>query len=581
MRRLYAYMHRYRWRYVFGLVCLLVTASLAMAIPYFLKRAVEVIEHDRALHGLVFYVAIIIGMAIVQGLARAFSRFVIFNIGRDIEYDLRNDLFRQLQALPQSFYQRSQTGDLMSRLVNDIGAVRMMIGPGILNFINTPIYYVYAVSIMVTISVPLTFFSLAAYPLVLWIVKRLSRQLMERTVKVQEGLAALSARAQENLAGMTVVKAYALEREEIANFEKMNGEFQEQSLALARVRGFIAPIMKLVSSAGILVVLWFGGWQVIRGRIGIGDLVAFIAYLHLLAWPTMALGWMLSILQRGRASMKRLDHVFAAEPEIVGPRSNGEAPVERGEIELEDVRFAYPGARKSANVLDGVRLRIPPGGTLAIVGRTGAGKTTLVQLIPRLFDPQSGVVRIDGRDVRSMSLATLRRALGVVPQDPFLFSKTIRENIAFGIDGNGEADERVRWAARVAGLEQDLAALPRGLETPVGERGITLSGGQKQRVSLARALAIDPKILIFDDALSSVDSETERRILHHLRESFPGRTRIVISHRLSTVRGADTIVVLDDGAIVESGKHEELMRRGGVYAEMFEQQRVENELGAL
>ena len=580
MRRLYAYMLRYKWRYMFGFVCLLATATVAMIIPYFLKRAVEVIEHDRALRGVRFYVLLIVGLALVQGVARTFSRFTIFNIGRDIEYDLRNDLFAHLETLPQSYYQRSQTGDLMSRLVNDIGAVRMMIGPGILNFINTPVYYVYAVSIMVTISVPLTVFSLTAYPVVLWIVKRLSRQLMERTVKVQEGLALLSSRAQENLSGMTVVKAYALEDSEIASFERMNAEFQEQSLALARVRGIIVPVMKLVSSAGILVVLWFGGWLVIRGRVGIGDLVAFIAYLHLLAWPTMAMGWMLSILQRGRASMMRLEHIFVAEPEIVGPPGDGEAPIERGEIEFDGVRFAYPG-RRSPDVLSNVQLRIPAGSTMAIVGRTGAGKTTLVNLIPRLFDPASGSVRIDGRDVRTIPLATLRHALGLVPQDPFLFSTTIRDNIAYGLSGNGEVDEKVRWAATVAGLEKDLEMLPRGLETPVGERGITLSGGQKQRVTLARAFAVDPKILIFDDALSSVDSETERRILRQLRESFPDRTRLVISHRLSTVRGADHIVVLDEGRIVEVGTHDDLLRRGGVYAEMFLEQMVENELEAL
>jgi ATP-binding cassette, subfamily B, multidrug efflux pump len=394
MRRLYVYMLRYKWRYVFGFVCLLATATVAMIIPYFLKRAVEVIEHDRELSGLRFYVLLIVGLALVQGVARTFSRFTIFNIGRDVEYDLRNDLFAHLETLPQSYYQRSQTGDLMSRLVNDIGAVRMMIGPGILNFINTPVYYVYAVSIMVTISVPLTVFSLTAYPVVLWIVKRLSRQLMERTVKVQEGLALLSSRAQENLSGMTVVKAYALEDSEIASFERMNAEFQEQGIALARVRGIIVPVMKLVSSAGILVVLWFGGWLVIRGRVGIGDLVAFIAYLHLLAWPTMAMGWMLSILQRGRASMMRLEHIFVAEPEIVGPPSDGEAPIGRGEIEFDEVRFAYPG-RRSPDVLSNLQLRIPAGSTMAIVGRTGAGKTTLVNLIPRLFDPASGSVRID------------------------------------------------------------------------------------------------------------------------------------------------------------------------------------------
>ncbi len=585
MRRLYAYMLRYRRRYLAGFFFLLVTATLAMIIPYFLKRAVEVIERDRTLNGLVFFVLLIIGMALVQGVARTFSRFLIFNIGRDIEYDLRNDLFAHLEKLSPSFYQRSQTGDLMSRLVNDIGAVRMMIGPGILNFINTPVYYVYAVSIMLTISIPLTLLSLTAYPLVLWLVKHLSRTLMERTVKVQEGLAALSARAQENLSGMTVVKAYALEDAEVESFKRINAEFQRQSLALARVRGFIAPVMKLVSSAGILVVLWFGGWLVIRDRVGIGDLVAFIAYLHLLAWPTMALGWMLSIVQRGRAAMMRLEHIFAAEPEIVDPPAvalgNGMAPIERGEIEFEGVRFAYPAVRKRHDVLEDVNVRIPAGSTVAIVGRTGAGKTTLVNLVPRLFDPLAGSVRIDGRDVRSLSLTTLRRALGVVPQDPFLFSTSIRENIAYGLSGNGEIDEKVKWAATVAGLERDLEALPRGLETPVGERGITLSGGQKQRVTLARALAVDPKILVFDDALSSVDSETERRILRHLRESFPDRTRVVISHRVSTVRGADTIVVLDGGRIVETGTHEELLRSGGVYAEIFEEQMVENELEEL
>ncbi len=578
MHRLYAYMRRYRSRYAFGFVCLLVTATLAMLIPYFLKRAVEVIEHDRDLKGLGSYVLLIVGMALVQMVSRTFSRFVIFNIGRDIEYDLRNDLFRHLETLPVAFYQRSQTGDLMSRMVNDVTAVRMMLGPGILNFINTPVYYVYAVTIMLTISVPLTFLSLTAYPVVLWIVKRLSRQLLERTVKVQEGLAALSTRAQENLAGMAVVKAYALEDSEIRNFEKMNQEFQQQSLALARVRGFIAPVMKMVSSAGILVVLWFGGWLVIRGKVGMGDLVAFIAYLHLLAWPTMALGWMLSILQRGRAAMIRLEHIFTATSDIVAPPANGEAAVERGELEIEGVRFAYPSARKAPEVLEDATLHVPAGSTLAIVGRTGAGKTTLVNLIPRLFDPVAGTVRIDGRDVRSMSLATLRRALGVVPQDPFLFSTTIRENIAYGLNGNGEVDEKVRWAARVAGLEKDLEALPRGLETPVGERGITLSGGQKQRVTLARAIATDPKVLIFDDALSSIDSETEKRILGELRESFPDRTRIVISHRVSTVRSADRIVVVEGGRIVESGRHEDLVRSGGAYAEMFEEQMVEDAL---
>ncbi len=581
MRRLYAYMLRYQWRYVGGLLSLLVTATFAMLIPVLLRRAVDVIEHDPTLGGLTWIIGSILGLALVQAVARTFSRVLIFNIGRDIEYDLRNDLFAHLAKLSLCYYQRQQTGDLMSRLVNDIGAVRMLIGPGVLNFVNTPVYYLYAVSIMLTISVPLTFLSLTAYPVVLWLVKRMSRQLMERTVKVQEGLSELSARAQENLAGMTVVKAYALENLEIEKFKRMNAAFQALSLELARVRGFIAPFMKIVSSAGILVVLWYGGWLVIRDELGMGDLVAFMAYLHLLAWPTLALGWMLSILQRGRAAMKRLEHIFSAEPDLVGPAADGIASITRGEVELDRVSFAYPGYRAAPEVLKHVTLRVPAGSTVAIVGRTGEGKTTLGNLIPRLFDPAAGSVRIDGRDVRSMPIATLRRAMGVVPQDPFLFSSTIRENIAYGLAGNGETDERVRLVADVAGLTKDLETFPRGFETPVGERGITLSGGQKQRVTLARALAIDPTILILDDALSSVDTETERRILARLREAFPDRTRLVISHRLSTLRGADQIVVLDGGRIVETGTHESLMRKAGVYAEIFQEQMLEAELESL
>lgn len=581
MGRLFAYMARYRARYAFGLACLVATATFAMAIPYLLKKAVEVVERDRTLEGLGVYVLAVIGLAILQGLVRTFSRFVIFNVGRDIEYDLRNDLFAHLETLSPSYYHRQQTGDLMSRLVNDISAVRMLLGPGILNFVNTPVYYLYAVSIMLTIDARLTVLSLVAYPVVLVIVKRTSRQLMERTVRVQEGLAELSSRAQENLSGMGAVKAYALEGEEIERFRKMNERFQETSLGLASVRGLIMPVMKVVSNAGILVVLWYGGRLVIRNEITIGDLVAFMGYLHLLAWPTMAMGWMLSILQRGRAAMSRLEHIFIAEPEIVGPEGNGEVLVGSGLVELENVTFAYPGSREASRVLDGVSLRIEPGETVAVVGRTGAGKTTLAQLVPRLFDPTSGTVRIDGRDVRTLPLASLRRSLGVVPQDPFLFSTTIRENVAFGLSGNGANDAKIAFVTEVAALGDDLAALPRGLETPVGERGITLSGGQKQRVTLARALAADPKILVLDDALSSVDAETEKQILARLREGAPDRTCLLISHRVSTLRNADRIVVLDQGRIVEQGTHDGLLRKGGVYAAIFQEEMLADELESL
>lgn len=580
MQRLLAYMARHKRRYAFGMFCLVATATLAMAIPYLLKCAVEVVERDPSLGGLGKIVLAIVALALVQGVVRAFSRFVIFNVGRDIEYDLRNDLFAHLEGLSLSYYQRQQTGDLMSRLVNDITAVRMLLGPGILNLVNTPVYYLYAVSIMFTIDVPLTLLSLLSYPAVLLIMKRASRQLMERTIKVQEGLADLSSRAQENLAGIGAVKAYALEKEEIERFRKMNDSFQETSLGLARVRGIIVPVMKLVSNAGLLVVLWYGGHLVVAGKISIGDLIAFMAYLHLLAWPTLALGWMLSIVQRGRAAMMRLEHIFAAKPEIVAPATNGEG-VASGAVAIDDVTFHYPGSRAGALVLDGVSLSIAPGETVALVGRTGAGKTTLANLIPRLFDPDSGTVSIDGRDVRTLSLGALRRALGVVPQDPFLFSTTIRDNVAFGLTGNGQSDAKVRFVTSVAALDGDLAALPLGLETPVGERGITLSGGQKQRVTLARALAVEPKVLILDDALSSVDAETEKRILGGLRDAVPGQTCLLISHRVSTLKNADRILVLDGGRIVEEGTHAELLRRGGVYGEIFQEELLAAELESL
>jgi ATP-binding cassette subfamily B protein len=580
MRRLFSYLKRYRGRYAAGILCLLATATFATGIPWLLKRAVEAVERRSEPREVTAYVGLVVLLALAQIVVRTLSRALIFNVGRDVEYDLRNDLFAHLERLSPSYYQRQQTGDLMSRLVNDIGSVRMMLGPGILNLVNTPVYYLYAVTIMLALDVPLTLLALSVYPGVLWIVKRFSRDLMERTLDVQEGLAELSARVQENLAGMTVVKAYALEEAEIDRFRAMNEDFQRRNLELARVRGLIAPVMKLVSSAGILVVLWFGGWQVMRRRIGIGDLVAFVAYLHLLAWPTMALGWMLSILQRGRAAMMRLEQIFAAEPEIVGPPGDG-GSIERGEIELRGVRFSYPGPRRSREVLRGVDLRVRAGEAVAIVGRTGAGKSTLANLLPRLFDPTEGEIWIDGREIRTIPLATLRRSLGVVPQDPFLFSTTLRENIAYGLADGEELDRRIAAAAEIAGLSPDLERLPDGLETLVGERGVALSGGQKQRVTLARAVAVDPKILILDDAFSSVDGETERRILARLAEAFPGRTRWIVSHRASTLRSADRIVVLDDGRVVETGTHEELLARGGVYAEIFRRHALEDELEAL
>ncbi len=581
MRRLWGYIARYRLRLAGGVTCLLAATTLAMAVPWLFRAAVDGIAGGASADRLGRLALALVGVAVVQAVVRTLSRAIIFNVGRDIEFDLRNDLFAHLETLPVAFYQQWRTGELMSRLVNDVGAVRMLLGPGILNFINTPVYYVYGIAIMASMDVGLTVAALAVYPLALLVVKRTTQLLLERTLRVQQGLAELSSRVQENLAGMHVVKAYACEGHEIAAFAAQNERFAAASLRLARVRGVVGPVMNAVGGVGALVVLWYGGGLVARGRLSVGDLVAFIGYLHLLAWPTMALGWMLSVLQRGRAALLRLDELFAATPAIASPPGAEAPPVVRGEIRLRGVAFRH-GERSGPPVLAGVDLTIPAGATVAIVGRTGEGKTSLVQLLPRLFDVADGAVELDGRDVRTVPLAWLRRTVGLVPQDPFLFSRTIRENVAFALEPDGPtAEERVAWAVEVAGLQRDLADMPEGLETLVGERGVTLSGGQKQRVSLARVLAMSPRVLVLDDALSAVDAATEREILERLRAWLRERTTIIVAHRLTTVQGADAIVVLDRGRIVEAGDHGTLLARGGVYAELFRQQSLERELEAM
>jgi ATP-binding cassette subfamily B protein len=579
MSRLWAYLARYRLRLGGGVVCLVIATSLAMAVPWLWRRAVNDIAAGAGAATLGRTVGLLVAIAIAQALVRTASRALIFNAGRDVEYDLRNDLFAHLERLPVGFYQTRKTGDLMSRLVNDVTAVRMLLGPGILNFINTPVYYAYGLAIMCSIDPVLTVATLAVYPVVLYAVKRTSALLMERTLRVQEGLADLSSRVQETLSGIHVVKAYGSEAHETRTFTAMSDRFQESSLRLARMRSVIGPIMNIVGGVGALVVLWLGGRRVLAGRLSVGDLVAFIGYLHLLAWPTMALGWMLSVFQRGRAAMQRLNELFGVAPAIADAPDAAPVVPFRGEIELRDVTFRYPGRPGGPPILDRVSLRIPAGKTVALVGRTGSGKTALAQLLPRLFDVESGQVLVDGRDVRTLPLAWLRAAVGLVPQDPFLFSRTVRENVAFAVDGL--EPDRIAWAVQAAGLARDVADMPAGLDTVVGERGVTLSGGQKQRVTLARVLASDPRVLVLDDALASVDASTEREILDRLQDVFRTRTTVLIAHRLTTVREADEIVVLEQGRVVEQGTHEALLARGAVYPDLFRQQALETELEAI
>ncbi len=584
MLRLWGYARRYSTRYVLGALCLIATASLAMAIPYLLKRAIDGIQANQPFADIAAIAALIAAIAVVQGLVRTLSRALIFNVGRDVECDLRNDLFAHLQRLPVAYYQHQQTGDLMSRMINDVTAIRMLLGVGFLNLLNTPIYYAYGLTIMLALNVPLTLAALAPFPLLLLVVKRVSRRMMEQTLRVQQELSNLSSVVQENVAGIHVVRAYQAEGVAVRRFADRNDVLTEQSLALARVRGQLGPIMRTASGLGTLVVLALGGTQVIEGVMSIGDLVAFIGYLNLLAWPTMAMGWMLSVVQRGRAAMQRLEQIFAVEPAIADAVDAQALDEIRGAIEYRDVSFTYPGKHGSTPTIDGVSFQLKPGEKLAIVGRTGSGKSTLVNLLPRLFDVASGQILIDDRDIRSIPLHQLRGAIGFVPQDPFLFSTRIDDNIGFALEpsanGSSARDLAVRAAAVAAGVDHDISGFPKGYATVVGERGVTLSGGQKQRVTLARALAAAPKILVLDDALSSVDTRTEQSILAALKERDSGHSSIVIAHRLSTVVDADLILVVDEGRVVEQGDHPSLLRANGFYSQLFREQQIEEALAA-
>lgn len=577
MRRLLAYAWRFRTRYLLGATCLLATATIAMAIPYLLKLAIDGIAAGRADEAST-YVAVIVGLAIGQGFVRTLSRALIFNVGRDIECTLRDDLFSHLLTLPVGYYQNQRTGDLMSRLINDVTAVRMMLGPGILNLVNTPVYYAYGLAMMASLDLRLTTAALLPYPLLLWAGKRLSRALMENTLGVQQALSDVSALVQENITGMHVVRAYDMEAMQGSRFEVANQTLTQRSLKLAETRGRLMPVMKMASGSGTLVVLGYGGMRVLDGALSIGDLVAFLGYLNLLAWPTMALGWMMSIIQRGRASMQRLDQILSVLPEVRSPESAYSPTTVKGEIEFRHVSFRYDPQSDRPPAIDALDLRLPAGTKFAIVGRTGSGKSTVANLIPRVFDVTDGAISVDGVDLRQWSLPALRRAIAMVPQEPFLFSATIRANLMFARDAVDEP--AMRDAAKAAGILDDIERLPNGFDTVVGERGLMLSGGQKQRITLARALLAQPRILVLDDALSSVDTRTERAILDSLRRTRGTRTEIVIAHRLSTIVDADQIVVLDRGRIAERGTHEQLLARRGIYFDLFQEQQLEQEIDA-
>lgn len=577
--RLFDYLWRYWRRYLLGGLCLVGTTSLLMLIPWWVRAAIEVIERGDPESGLGRYVLWIILAAIGGGLLRVVSRSLIFNAGRNVEYDLRNDLFAHFEKLPLSYYRSQSTGDLMSRAVNDINAVRMLLGPGFLNLVNTPLYLVYAVVFMFAMDPRLTLAVAASLTLLMWVFRQFRGRIQRASLRVQRQMSRMSAHVQENLSGMHVVKAYVQAEPQTARFTDLNEDYRQRSMDLARYRGMINPIMVALHGFTVLVVLWYGGWLSLRQQTGVADLVAFILYLNVLAWPMAAFGWMISLVERGRAAMERLEEIFEVEPAIADPARP--APMtdrDRG-IEFENVSFAYGGAGSGDPVLRDLSFRVRPGRKVAVVGRTGSGKSTLTHLIPRLHDVTSGVVRVGGVDVRSLSLAELRGAIGYAPQDPFLFSTSIRENLKFG--DAGATEQEIRRVLDAADLEKEVEVFPAGLDTRVGERGIALSGGQKQRATLARAILADPECLILDDCLSSVDSQTEQRILHGFESVLRNKTCILVSHRMAAVKEVDEILVLDQGRIVERGNHESLLRARGIYAQMYWRQQVSGDLDEL
>jgi ATP-binding cassette subfamily B protein len=576
IRRLLAYLIRFRAAFLVGFVCVIVATTMTLAGPWVLKYAVDDLDQGVTMAKIRMYAAVLFALAAVGGLFRFLMRRVIVGASRDFEYALRNDFFAALQRLDARYFHRHRTGDLMSRATNDLNAVRMMIGPAVMYTSSTGLTFVIAMAMMVSIDPRLTLVALIPLPFVSVMVHYFGKAIHQRFEKIQEQFSDLTAITQESLAGVRVVRAYRQEASEIERFRRGNEEYVRRNQALIRLQGVYYPSMGLLMGIGALLVLWLGSRRVVDGSMTVGELVAFNAYLMMLGWPMIAFGWVTNLLQRGMASWKRMLEVLDAEPVIRDPSVPVPMREIRGAIEFRRLTFAYGDEA----VLRDISVTIPAGTTTAIVGATGSGKSTLLSLLPRLNDPPPGTVFIDGIDVRDIPLAVLRAAIGFVPQEPFLFGASILDNIALGVATTPLPRNRIEAAAAVARLDKDVESFPRGYETLVGERGLTLSGGQKQRTAIARAVAVDPRILVLDDALSAVDTYTEEEILHRLSGVIRQRTSIIVSHRVSTVRNADQILVLDNGRIAERGSHAELLKRDGLYADLYRKQLLEEELAA-
>jgi len=577
LRTLRPFLRPYRGTILLGLSLVVVANAFAAVSPRLLGLAIDAIGRPGATLGTAFaYGGLVVLFAIAAGIARYGMRQILNGVSRRIETDLRDAFFEHLLRLDAAFYATHRTGDLMSRATNDTQAVRMAIGPGVMYLVNTLFSTAFALTLMLRISPRLTALALLPLSLLPPVVILFGRTIHRRFARIQDHLGVLSNMVQENLAGARIVRAYTLEATQEREFDALNAEYLAKNMALARTSGLFHPTLTLLTGLGTVVVVWVGGSGAIRGEISAGEFVAFSFYLAMLTWPMIALGWVTNLFERGMAALGRIDAIMRAEPAVRASAEPVRLDRVHGEIEFRDVSFRYPGSDR--DVLQHVSFRIPAGKTAALVGPTGAGKSTIVALLTRQYDPTAGEILLDGVPLTRLDPAQVRAAIGVVPQEPFVFSETIADNIALGLPPGRTLDGRLAEALRVSRLDEALAVLPNGLETRLGERGVNLSGGQRQRLSLARALVRDPRILVLDDALSAVDTQTETEILAGLRRVLEGRTALIISHRVTAVKDADIILVLDGGRIVERGRHTDLLDRGGVYATLLRRQILTEDL---
>ena len=570
VRRLLHYFRRYRTRLLIGAACVVGSATFSLLKPLIIGSAVNELAGGFTRSTLVRYGLLLIGAAAIEGAFLYTQRWIIIGASRLIEFDMRNDFYQHLQKLPLRFYQEQRTGDLMSRATNDLSSVRMLIGPAVMHSLSSLLVVSGAFVMMLRIDRMMALMALMSVPVIAGLVKYFGQRIHNRFKSVQDYFGDISARVQENLAGVRVIRAFTQEQHELETFKRMNHEYVERNRSLIRVTATFYPALHALIGIMFVFVFFFGSRKIVAGTMSLGDFVAFQFYLGRMIWPLIALGWVMNLFQRGMASMKRLHDVWIVEPEV-DPRADVDVDA-RGDLEIRDLTFAY----ETRATLQDINLTVRHGQTVGIVGRTGSGKSTLLSLITRAFTPPPGTIFLDGRPIETIPQRQLRSWIGMVPQETFLFSESIAENIRFG---RGEAnDAEIEEAADLAGLTSDVATFPQGVKTVIGERGITLSGGQKQRTAIARALVRNPLILILDDSLSAVDTQTEERILNALRKVRQGRTVLIVSHRVSSVKDADHIVVLDEGRIVERGTHELLLDKGGYYADLYRRQTIEAEL---